>query len=503
MRRAVAASLLAGAGVLVLAGCGSGQTLGGESIANADEWLEEADAELVAMTRDASAEGTTVLSDDSRCYFEADDEGDIGQSVFCGPVRTLVHGDDWYTMTFDEKVNADGDIVLAEHHWAGSGNPAGELSRPDGAKPADVENLAEPQAPATVMKDFVVAVPRDSFGAPVTLEPLESPGRVLAPAATFEVSQGSPLEAIPAEVLTWAGADPHASASPVFRPADGQAVSVWLLDVTSPVEFGPEHDSGWLDDDGLRDASASVAVDVAGQRLQIAGGLGADEDSGSIARIECGHVQCVGRDAQQYLLFVSAAEGAEPALSVTTDGRSATAVLGTSEVGMDHSSVAQDRERLRQQVSVAWASKTATVVSSKERGRHDEIDYTYGGDVPAVYLTPFDAASGWAPEGRAWLVVPVENWVSDFGYEAEDASIDWVKSWSLKTADEAFSAEPLDVTGRAVFEVPAEFTEGTVVYQPTGSLSYRWTDPDSWSDYEDRREAFTVDEALKVEVEFP
>lgn len=43
---------------------------------------------------------------------------------------------------------------------------------------------------------------------------------------------------------------------------------------------------------------------------------------------------------------------------------------------------------------------------------------------------------------------------------------------------------------------------GAVVYQPAGSLSYRWTDPDSW-DYEDRRDTFTVNEALEVEVEFP
>lgn len=495
---------------LALAGCSSSVTLQGEKVGNAGEFLEEADQLFTETVANASADSLSS-SDDSRCFYEKNGE-DITSVVHCGPVKILGHEGNYFPISFETKIDSDSKKILSDPQVSeAAANPAGELFRPDGKKPADIGSVAQPAGPQATQKNFAVVMPLDSVSSPLNFEDLEKRSFLKAPAANVSVAQKATNELIPGEVLSkLQGNDASSESSSggsqeFYRPAEDQSLSMYKISVGSPDELGPKLDTGWSQPEGAKDAGLSLSIKSGSQRLNVAGSLtsvsfGTNESK--TATISCSSVPCQALDGKDYLLVVSSEDSAAPSLVGTTDGKDQTVALGTGQVSSEVSSVAYERERLRQQVSAAWGTQTEEIVSQKAAGENGEpTELTFGGSVGSAYLTPFETTAGWAPEGKAWLVLQVDDMVLDEGYYSSDASVDWPKSWTAKVGKQSIAAQPEAISDRAVFEVPANLKKADVSFQPSGVVTYRHADENYSSNK--KQKAFTVEKALKVEVEIP
>lgn len=504
----------AGSAVAIgLAGCSATVSLNGEKVGNADEFINEADQAFNNNLAHAPADSMTK-SDDSRCFYEKANEDEISPVVQCGPVKLLGHEGNWLAISYETKIDASGKQILSNPLMAKTASSStGELFRPDGKKPAEVDTLAAPLGPRTSEKDFAVLVPLENLRTPVNFDEEIEPQSVLkAPAGNLSITHRSSDQLIPGEVL--AKVTTSSSESPsgegnleFYRPAESQTLFMYKVSLSSPEASAPKLDSTWSKPEGTKNATLSLSVSSGSQHLGVLGGFAngsSFESAGdsATANLQCDSVPCPNLGGKEYLLVVSSAEKEAPTLVGTTDGESQGVNLGTGDLDSGVSTVAYDRDRLEQQVSAAWGTKTAELVSKKEAGKYsDATKLTYGGQVSSVYLAPFEATNGWAPKGKAWLIAQVDDMVREDEPYNSKVTVDWSKSWSLKSGDETFRAQPEQVEDRAVFEVPADLKKGTMTFQPTGVATYRRTD----SDYQvsKKQKSFTVEEALSLEVEIP
>jgi hypothetical protein len=499
-----------------LTACSSSVTVEGTNISNAKEFIAEADNVFTQNIAHASSDALT-RADGSQCFFEKNDGKEISPVVYCGPVKMLGRQGSWLPVSYVKKTNSSDDLILAEPTMSDiSTDPTGELFRPDGSKPVPTEDVAAPVGPQTLEKNFAVVLPMSTLRSSMNFEPTTKPAELLAPAANLTVSEKSSDPLIPGEAMralkngdSSGTGDGSSTDQEFYRPADGQTLSMYKVKVTGPAEMAPELDTMWGAPDGLKDASLSLSVNSGSQHLSIAGKLASNPSAwGSTSadsgiKVSCTSVPCQGPEAGEYLLVVSSEDPSVPSLVGTTDGESQSVELATGEVSSDVATVGYDRDRLRQQVSAAWGSKTATIVNDKENGEENaETTYTYGGQVSSVYLSPFEAANGWAPKGKAWLVVQVEDMIRDDEPYDSKVALDWAKSWTAKVGNETINAKSETVDDRAVFEVPESVTKASVSFLPTGVATYQYQKPDTW-DMSKKQKPFTVDEALKVEVQIP
>lgn len=508
------ASLAAAA--ISLTACSSSVTVEGSSISNAKEFITEADNVFNENIAQASPDALT-RADDSQCFFEKSDEKEISPTVYCGPVKMLGRQGSWLPIGYVKKTSSKDDVVLAEPTMNDiSTDPTGELFRPDGSKPASAEDVAAPAGPQTLEKNFAVVLPMSTLRSSMNFGPTTEPAELLAPAANLVVSEKSSDPLIPGEAMRAlakgdsSGSEGASSNNEEFyRPAEGQTLSMYKVKVAGPAEMAPELNTGWDKPENLKDASLSLSVNSGSQHLSIAGKLDSNQSSyGSSstetgAKISCTSVPCQGPEAKEYLLVVSSEDPGAPSLVGTTDGESQSVELETGKVSSEVATVGYERDRLRQQVSAAWGSKTETIVTDKENGDlHGEMTYTYGGQVSSVYLSPFEAANGWAPKGKAWLVVQVEDMVRDDEPYNSEAALNWAKSWTAKVGNETLNAKSETLDDRAVFEVPESLTTASISFLPTGVATYHYQKPGSWETNK-KQKPFTVKEALKVEVQIP
>jgi hypothetical protein len=102
----------------------------------------------------------------------------------------------------------------------------------------------------------------------------------------------------------------------------------------------------------------------------------------------------------------------------------------------------------------------------------------------SVSLTAWDYRRGWAPRGRAWLVVDVEidtvNFVGTLKLDtARTFTLSGAGGGTLHAVADTVGLEALSSTGRTatvMFDVPDAFRKGTLGCSPAGTVAYG-TDP--------------------------
>ncbi len=508
---------------LAVSGCGSGAVeFQGSEVENADEVLSNLDGLFDEIVDDQVSAGTATISDESRCYLSRDGDDSIGESAYCGPARAMSATDDehWLEVTLTENGTTDEGLRLTVEPPAAfelTATDADGLFRPDGEEPVAADSLDEPEAPEAPVEDYAALVSRDVPGLDAEFSELDEPHTLVTPSLTMTVEASADLDVIPDGVILsdssadeaddMTGRDESAESedsgddAPFYSPADGQQVRAWEVTLGPSPEMAPdldEYDSLGFGGDSGRDASTALAVKAGNQRLVMHGSLSDDSDESDTLTVACPDVPCMDIDQQRAILFTSAAEDTDLSLVTTVDGQDQAVSLDDGTLTSEVSKVAYDREQLTQQVSTAWPS-TTFLISAEDDVKSDvyccdDITYTFGGEVQKVFLTPFDLAQGWAPDGKAWLVVPIANRPDELVDGNADISIDEAKSITLSTGGETLPSMPeagdSDVT---VFQVDSTFTEGTITYSPVGSAKVSGG------------ETFPIktDEPLTLDVAFP
>lgn len=493
--------------MMLLAGCGgSSVAVQGQELKDPEQALTKAEQEWRSGIRSVTDDDTATVSKDSRCYFRETGEDEVGNHIYCGPIRRLGVPTDhaWDVLSFKVAVSQEGEgtVRLAGATKRHQAVDLDNLFRPGGEDPVEAASLDKPKAPRASVSDFAAMVAAGELDLKAKFTAFEDEPKLITPSAAITVTAKADLSVLPKSVASLSsGANGKKKGASYFRPAAGQHVTAWRVTI-GPGPDKPEanlsEDSWGSDTEGARDASTTFAVRAGGQRLVVHGAspesdgsfYGSDSEQESFA-ISCEVLPCSGSGTNQYTLIASTSAD-ESSLVVTVDGADQTLSLSDGERSSEVSTVEYSRRRVTQQVSTTWPTETVTV----SFGEYDENELKYGGQIDSVYLTAFDFRSGWAPKGKAWLEIPMQN-----DPAAERYSDDWSldsNSWKLKTEDKTYTPKRnAGADGTVVFLVPDDFTAGTFVYRPTGAAK-GYDD-----DFNDVTKPFTAKKPLKLKISLP
>ena len=488
------------AAVLVLAAsamtaCGSSAFSGGTGD-NARALLDQADAAFTDRLADEVDAGAATVSEASRCFMQEDDsEAGVAPHVFCGPARSITDSAGepvWYGRPMS--ITDDGDAVsfdLADTAFDTVEVDLDTLIHPDGVEPAGGTDLPEPQPPRATLRDSAVLTSTSAEFIGADFEPFDEPRRLITPSAVLSVHGVAHPELLP-EALVGGEAT-------VQRPAEGQVVTAMQVSVDPAT---PRLD--YEVDDSI-DTSVDLVVG-AGQRsipVLTPDGDGGDADGPTL---ECAGPEC--HASREYVVVVTA-DTAEVALTAVVDERAQTLDLDSGEITSDVSQVAYHRDTLHVETNIRWDTVTH-VVRSREQLEAELGDaippdfapggatYEYGGSVTDVYLTAFELAHGWAPAGKAWVVVPIEGDPASASGEWQ-ARVNRETSWTLTTPSGSIRHSGGDAADVAVFLVDDDLTSATFVYRPTGTVTEKFVNEETVT-IDEVAYPFTAEQPLEVEI---
>ncbi|MDO5066058.1 MAG: hypothetical protein Q4D96_02095 [Propionibacteriaceae bacterium] len=476
--RTIRAAAVLAASVLLLAGCSANPKQGGNEITNAKEALEQAEQEFRKLYPESS--DLVTVAEEPKCFFEKKGKDSTTEMIHCGPLKELDQSGHWVRVRgFGEP--AQGKLELTEFTVVDIADPAGELFRPDGSKPGNPDDLADPLGPATTAKEFAVLVPLNSVPV-LELQRLETPATLKQPAVTATVTASAALDRVPGEVL--AVLEESSDLPLPHRPADGQQLGAWQIDIADPVDLAPKFAGAdsWGSAAAGREAGASFHVEAGGKRITVRkpkeeqSGWGAKEDDGEL-RFPCERAACASPEKGAYLLVVSSATVEGASLVATTDGQTEALPLAGGTVTTDHSTILYEIDPPSTDGGLSYTEKSFVAVTAAERaGEYDkkDITVTYGFKSSKAYLTAFDAVHGWAPAGEAWLVLALGD-VKVRANSDSTASRDMevAKSWSVTVDGATIHAEPTEYIDRITFKVPATARKFQVTVTP--HLNLHWT----------------------------
>lgn len=496
-----------------LTGCGATTPkANGADIANAKEFLEATDTTFKEDVAQLGSDVVTV-ADDATCFFEeGSGTGEITGTVYCGPVKRYGETGSWVGMSFQGSNTPKG-VALSDATRKEQADPKGTLFRPDNASPGDPEKLAAPLGPRADQKEFAVLIPLESVPS-LKLTDLGTPAVLKEPAGTLTITAKAELEGIPGEALQVLndGKVP-AGGLGVRRPAEGQSLGAWEVDLANPEDIAPEHKSAdpGSDVQKPRAATAALSVEIGQTQLNLRGADGlAEQGSGSssddkVSGLSCSHVKCGEVKAGQYLLVVSTTSLDGAQLVATTDGQTEKVSLEGGATQTDHSQVLYQGGKTKVDVSTNWGPKTFEAVSAAERAEAtfpDPIKIDYDGRVTAAYRTPFEATLGWAPAGQAWLVLSMENQKFESATAVlGTAHLNWAASWTVTTGGSALEVVDTGYTDRVVLKIPQDASDFQATYQPKGTIGYHDQNKKDLS-VADKQKEVTAPEAETVDIKF-
>lgn len=429
LRPVVKKTPAAGCAVLLsvlLAGCGGQQLLyQGTEVLDVDEAVEALDQQWAAHQANGVA---ATVSDDSRCYLQKSEEV-LADEAICGPIHYL--GDDettWDTATVEPVAGQKGTTLMFDSFSSeGERLANAEPYRPDGKEmPAEVQ-LEEP--------DTEAAAPLEAAWDVASVDSVEESADVVTPAGTVEVSG--------AKTSTRYG-----DASNRKKAPEGHTFVAFQIrnvaEASSSSGFGPSEEEGISDID--------LAITTAGKSYPIG-----QAKSGTV-------VMAVPGDA------------ADAKLKVTYDDLTQT--VSAAGLTLDSTATAY-----YDGIQSHTSATTKKVINGEEDAEEAWYGYADEGELEAD-RTAYDEKLGWAPEGKAWLVVnatmptygPVYNGFEDGGrYEASYETEPTIASAKVSNVSgEAFEAKLKDWTliesggflsdpeFRLTFEVPAGIADFTM-----------------------------------------
>lgn len=442
---AAALALIIGA---VLAGCGSGSpTLAGSDI-------NEDSAAFVLSSIESDWRGDlagddATIHEDARCYLVTTGDGATlaaeqaeGVSIanaLCGPARRITadQGQVWDAYEVLAVVGADNEISFGEFEGSGSDEALNgrTLWRPDGEEPpGDAAELAAPPAP-----------PADA-GLLEILEQSPEGVKDLKDVSTALVSPDLGVE------LTGVGSLSvyKDQAGTPQRPADGHQFLVLRLRTNDGAAY-PDKDSWGI----IKETTPQVFLSVDGERKDLA--------------------------------VASATGGADAELYVVASVREGEATeLGLRAAGVDQVMALPGGERKPGTAEAFYREKPVVAVTQSIPSQ-ELVEGDFEGEIRAtfesVYLTPWDAEKGWAPQGQAWLAMPFEGYLREpsGSYNYKTALLPGSMVATVDGTAATFVPELLE-EGRLVWQVPA--TAKTVKFTLTPkyrgeAVSPEYTDPDT------------------------
>lgn len=485
--RALRSAAVAGLVLVTAAACGNTVTTQqGLKIKDSDEVLTGV---LDAVRKDNSAalqDGSTTISDKTACFFvkPSPDADTVTDEVACGPVRRLGWSDTrvWDTYGLKFQQNADGEVSATSDELREQGR-AIDPGLLEGGQPAQAKDIPEPQAPTSPVTDTAALVPPQTVDK-IAFSKLKKPWRIITPAATIEVTEKAEPEVLPSIVLP---ADERGTA-PYYRPAEGQQVKAFKIKIGPPAEQGVPESDGEGDPVSL---TTSMALTLGDGKVTIANvGTSADADStdGDGApqnwAIGCGDdddygdespFPCDRTGSSEAVLVATVPAQGTVGLHATVNGDAQTLDLTSGKLTSSVSQVEYKRSTLTSEVGEQL--RTSTKVSYTDfLDEKQTTTATWTWTIHKVGLSAFDPTRGWAPKGRAWLLVQTSDYdlsgERSYNFDEDDTQP------TVTVGGKSYKPnKPADDSGwfgnnvdTYAFLVPDNVTTGTFNYSPRGTF---------------------------------
>ncbi len=491
-RHRAATVLAAGMLAVVAAGCSPALRADGHQLAAADQPLQQA-LERVKHDNDAGIQNNSItVSDATHCFYTrpAPDSDDITDTVACGPVRRIGRSDTqvWDTYRLGFSHNADGDTtarVVAPLQQGVTEDAAG-LIAPDNSAPAPVSEVPKPQVPQTAVADHAVALPADEAPVGLRFSELHRPAELITPTATIEVIAQARPATVPTALV--AGQHDPAGPAPYYRPAGGQTLYAYRVRISDPVQADVPASTTF--DGAAADRSTALSLVLSGHRtVDISGTIGANQTAGTGAgngshtlTLACRTRKDAGsgcRPQRQDLVILATVPSADAiGLRATVAGGHQTVDLPGGVLSTDVSRLDYDRADVT--ASVDRRLQAGPVAVPAASGPAVKVGWSV--HVDSATLAAFDPSRGWAPKGRAWLLVSTSGYAAtDHGRRVavdrgsslrliiDGRPVDPAGPTSHELAAHRPAAHPVTDLVRA-FDVPDNLTTATLVFRPTGRV---------------------------------
>lgn len=477
--------------IITLAGCSQGISAEGFDIENAEETAAAALSLLKDDNADALGQNTNTLSPGADCFFvkESPEAEEVSRTMACGPIRRLgvpeENAWDQYSLELSQtgksKVNAE--VEGAQE--VGVAMDTALFVSANGADPAAPDTAPEPVPPATDVKNKAVLAD-EVTAVDAEFTDVDEPWTVKTPSVTLQVTATADLEVVPAELLTdngSAGAEGEGEgegdgyAPPYYAPAEGQQVKAYRVKVSPPDIQSAPSSNGWSDSSEVG-LSTQVTLNTDGQKLAITGGSQQESSDGSESSdtytLSCKSMPCEGQSASEQILLSTTPADKPAQLAATVNGESQTINLDDGKLESSVSTVDYERAERTRDVNEQLRSKAAVKTDAK---RNADFDCTFVVDMTKAHLGGFDPDKGWAPAKKGWLAFELDNYDQnsasyDCGY-FDDA--DFARDMTLTVGKDTIKATHADKDD-VLFEVPAEVTEATFQWTPSGTFN-RDNDP--------------------------
>ncbi len=311
----------------------------------------------------------------------------------------------------------------------------------------------------------------------MTFADLETPAVLKEPAGTLTVTAKADAQVIPSAAMAALGSTSDTN----YRPAEGQSLGIWKVEVSGAEDIAPEFQSAGLSTNVSqpRDATAALTVEAGQTQLTLKDGSKKFSDGKGGASFRCAHVKCGEVKTGQYLLVVSTTSLDGAQLVATTDGQAEKAPLAGGATQADHSLMLYQGGKTKADVSTTWGAKEFVSITPEEMpdafDKNTSVKSSYDGRVTAAYLTPFESTLGWAPSGQAWLVLSLENIKFETQGLFSNTKVDWAATWKVTSGDSAVEIVDTGYRDRAVFKVPQEAKDFHVSFQPKLIIDHAYT----------------------------
>lgn len=530
---------LAGVGAVLIAtgGCAPKVASTGQKLADPSQPLQTALDRLKHDNYAGIQNNSITVSSATECFYTkaSKDAKGISDQAVCGPIRRLGLSDDrvWdrYQLTF--KSDSDGNAVatVGGHTAQGVSVDTGLLISPTGDKPAAATDVPAPQAPQTSITDHAVAVAENATPAGLTFTPPAKPVKLITPAATITVTGVAQPRNVPGALV--AGQNDPAGKAAYYRPASGQKLYAYQLQISRPPDAGlPATTAGSTQP---KDPSTSVELRAGGKAVPISDQTGASNASSTL-EIPCANsgpaaYPCKPKSTRITVLATVPATG-PVSLAADSAGGKQSVDLGTGAVTSNVSTIEYDRAHLKSKIGKRLktnpylvklqiptaqnptaqnpAGQTSTGQTSNgqtgqgQKGQSQKpktitAEARWSMRVDSVSLAGYDPTLGWAPKGQAWMIVSTSRYkhkefgatFTDHRAESLTATVDNAGQPVKAPSDADLGQHPAADVNWA-FAVPDDAASATITFRPTGTVSADGVSA-----------AFTSDQTDTLQVDLP
>lgn len=446
--RVVALCLLAALG----SGCGA---FGGfpDPFTIANLSLTEEQGETLLAGGDKALPGLIddhhATSNEPRCYYSFPDSGDRANDYLrCGPVRAYGEPADATWLKMGVYNDGEGRARIAKGSSGGDPTPepptaladGEELKRPDGEEPADADNVAEPQPRRGKPGHFTTT--RAAGG--LKLEKPKEAALLLSPDASL--------------ALTGLGTgDVFGTGSAAVKSAKGEEFVYARVDTDPTYETATKVSDEGVDHGARDEGEKTESPEPSETAEPTEGGEEADGDDVTRTLVTGSTRHELDDDlADGTVIAVSVRKGEDAELELTDHGKKQTLDLRTGKRSSDPVFAPLYREANTQEIAKPYRG---SATNYREFGT-----VSLSVDVDEAALVPYVEDKGYAPAGKAWLVVAV----TEQGSSSNAEFLPSTYRFTVDGKDSTISDVPAGSVHFLVTAVSADLTTATFTVQGKG-----------------------------------